>query len=95
MQLGPNLMGLQGQKRALLPPYGLKGFQTPGGPFQFFFQSRQSFPDIRNPIRVWAAARLIRWPLFRTARFARGSRPSGQPALLRLVFGSRFFRDAH
>jgi hypothetical protein len=33
MQLGPNLMGLQGQKRTLLPPYGLKSFQTPGGPF--------------------------------------------------------------
>jgi hypothetical protein len=70
MQLGPKVMGLQGQKRALLPPYGLKGFQTPGGPFQFFFQSRQSFSIIRIPLRVWAAAILISRPLIRTARFA-------------------------
>lgn len=95
MQLGPNLMGLQRQKSALLPPYGLKGFQTPGGLFQFFFQSRQTFPIIPIPIGVWAAAILIRWLLIRTARFARGSRPSGHPAPLRLFFGSWFFLDAH
>jgi hypothetical protein len=71
-------MGLQGKKRALLPPHDLKGFQTPGGPGQFFFQVRQSFSIIRIPIR-----------------FARGSNSSGQPARLRLVFGSWFFPKAH